>query len=382
MRVVIVLLACLSTTLKRLAFPPAEQQALRAILEALQTRSWPTTQVMTTSPGGDAQISSALVYVRCQPSIDATLGAALQRALCAAHECVLSDTALTTGALRDININATANDMRKDDAYAGAGVKFNSYGDGPVSPNEAECSGGDGLGARGRCLPLDSELFHVPEPGAASKLAREILMKREHRGGGRCSSGTALLRSQQTPTDDGKVAAAGSTSGNSGAGSGAMASGSSGCAIRKRSNSFTGTDSERAELEGVCEAFAESCVVSSEMAVVDSLLRGPASANPAPAAHAPLVPTAPPMPASTFLGTDGTDEDSDSSPRRELRYAPNPNLYVMCYDASTSTSPEVASGAEEDVDSPRGPRHLPKPAYSQQGRPASHSVATGTDDKD
>ncbi|KAL8573748.1 hypothetical protein ACOMHN_019022 [Nucella lapillus] len=113
------------TVLSKLGFPAAEQQAIGVVLEAMQHRKWPQSQVMTTSPGGDAQISSALLYLRLQRDLDPVMSSALQRALCAAHECILTDMAIFEAIGQDVNINAS--DVRKDDAYVDARVKYEDY---------------------------------------------------------------------------------------------------------------------------------------------------------------------------------------------------------------------------------------------------------------
>lgn len=354
------------TTLSRLSFPPAEQRAVRVMLEAMQTRAWPTTQVMTTSPGGDAQISSALVYLRCQPNIDPALGAALQRALCAAHECVLTDLVLSTEALRDVNINA--NDPRKDEGACGGGgvvggtgsdVKYRDYAEqGAAANTEAECSGGDGMGARGRTLALDGEGCCVPEPGAASRLAREVLLK--HAPGARSPSGSSLRgASGGTPVDDCK--------GGDG-GSGGTLGGGAVTAARKRSISYSGTDAEKAEMEAVSDAFTEACVISSEMAAVDGMLQGRGSGGGGTRAA-----TQPPAPAGLQADAVGSAvDDSESFPCDRGLLPPDPNLYVLCFDAGTSMAVPEESAA------PREPRCRSRPESAKSERRVS-SVGIGTE---
>nr|KAG5688112.1 hypothetical protein BaRGS_007571 [Batillaria attramentaria] len=85
------------------------------LLEAVKHKKCPSpdssSEVMTSSPAGDAQISSALLYLRAQQDLHPDVNAALRRAICLAHESVLSDTAvrevISDG---DINVNANTDD--------------------------------------------------------------------------------------------------------------------------------------------------------------------------------------------------------------------------------------------------------------------------------
>lgn len=104
---------CCRLILRDLDFPESELGSVLTLLEATKHRKWPSpdaSQVQTSSPAGDAQISSALIYLRAQDELDPQVNASLRRAICLAHESVLSDTVVCE-VVPDTNMNDNAADM-------------------------------------------------------------------------------------------------------------------------------------------------------------------------------------------------------------------------------------------------------------------------------
>ena len=274
------------------------------VLEALQHREWPASEVMTASPGGDAQISSALLYLRLQSDLDPVLGSSLQRALCVAHECVLSDLAISEVSC-DVNINA--NDVRKDYAYADASIKYEDYAD-FERYWEKKCFDD-------RCS--DRESCAAEGGGNSSTVGGAEEKSREWRGQEDVAANDPLKLVKWC--SDGQE--------------------------RKASSRFTATAGAAGEGgQDVCEALAKSCKVSLEAGpewkkTADVQSRGGDQRQ-----------DATPLPAT---GTAKDVEESHPEKYRsaaldDSRFAPDTKLYVICYDASTSTqSDSVPDCADE-----------------------------------
>ena len=290
------------TVLSKLEFPAREHLAIRVVLEALQHREWPASEVMTASPGGDAQISSALLYLRLQPDLDPVLGSSLQRALCAAHECVLSDLAISEVSC-DVNINA--NDVRKDYAYADASIKYEDYADFERYWGK-KCSDADRCSDRESCAAVEGVGNSGTVGGAEGK-------SREWRAQEDVAASDPLKG-----CSDGRE--------------------------RKASSRFTATAGEAGEGgQDVCEALAKSCKVSLEA--------GPERKTPADVQSRGGDQQDATPPPATGTAKDGEESHSEKYRSAALdgsRFAPDTKLYVICYDASTSTqSDSVPDCADE-----------------------------------
>ncbi|KAK7089981.1 uncharacterized protein [Littorina saxatilis] len=274
------------TVLSKLAFPTAEQQAIKVIMEALQHYKWPTSEVLTSSPGGDAQISSALLYVRLQQPLDAEVRSALQRALCAAHECILSDVAPVNEVSYDVNLNA-ANDVRKDDAYADARIKYEDYADFPAGT---------------ACISFD-ESFGSEAAGESKTFASK---KSDSEGG---DIGSHHKSATENKTD--------------------------------LSSSLTSEE----EIKKICNSFAESLNISPNTSYDSATKLSDTETG-----------------KRVFAGNDDTpfsathggarkpsfEDEKENSSAVVVEDATESNVYVICYDASTSISQSDTTGDETD----------------------------------
>ena len=325
------------TVLSKLAFPAREHRAIRVVLEALQHRQWPASEVMTASPGGDAQISSALLYLRLQPDLDPVLGSSLQRALCAAHECVLSDLAISEVSC-DVNINA--NDVRKGDAYADARIKYEDY--------------------------ADFERYW------GKKCSDDDNFSRENCDGNSATGGESARRGRENADDSLKVG----NDDNEG---------------RPSSSHSTG-EGERQDLY---EAFTKSCKVSADTGSNVGNEPDKKAADLSDGRHnRPRTAPADTNEEETknLREGDGNNEQpyrerDPSSALDDSRFAPDRKLYVICYDASTSTqSDSVVPDADEAArattnENAREAHHVTKMANENTiaAEKRTTDVATGTD---
>lgn len=309
------------TVLSKMAFPASEQRAVKIVVEALQHYKWPTSEVLTTSPGGDAQISSALLYLRLQQDLDPVVSSALQRALIAAHECVISDMAVSEVSC-DVNLNA--HDIPKDNAHADARVKYEDYADLTAKDAEKRSSEGEAQKRHTRSrTPGENVCNESGGVGDAAVRSSAVDEKSRLSGGRRHVSEDQIKEMSESLGESG---------------------------ISSRDTSFDSLSTASLETKD------KGCTKKNS----DS---------------------------TGALIADGNDKKSDletdnlsaSGGIDKERFAADPNLYVICYDASTSTSLSESTGSEADEATNENARHgrrRPKTATGERGDQLPEAITT------